>query len=91
MSENNNISDNKLSYLVYESSLMRADKTNVRLWILCIILMALLVATNGLWIYYESQFETVSVEQEAEADNSSYLYMNNGGNQIYGDKSETDN
>lgn len=80
MPENNNISDNRISYLVYESSLMRADKTNVRLWILCIILTALLVITNGAWIYYESQFEDkyIEIEAEQQADGNSNNYVVGG-------------
>lgn len=71
MSENDRISDSKLAYLIYEGSLVRSDRSNRRLWVLCIILTILLVVTNGAWIYYESQFEmveTTSIKAEQETD-----------------------
>ena len=52
-----------------------AERTIKRLWIIIILLIVLLVATNGLWIYYESQWQvvettTVEAEQESEAGNN---------------------
>lgn len=35
------------------------ERTIKRLWVLCIILIVALIASNGAWIYYESQFENV--------------------------------
>ena len=38
-----------------------------RLWIVIILLIVLLVASNGAWLWYESQWETVeSTTQEVE-------------------------
>ena len=47
------------------------ERTIKRLWIVIILLIVLLVATNGMWIYYESQWqvvETTTVEAEQESD-----------------------
>ena len=51
-------------YIVHESAQARMERISRRLWITVIILIALLVVTNGAWLWYESQFETITVEQE---------------------------
>lgn len=45
-----------IPYYVAEGMSDRLSATNKRLWILCILLIVLLVGSNGLWIWYESQF-----------------------------------
>lgn len=76
--------DNKIitiPYVVYESQQERNDKQHKRLWILCIILIFALIASNLAWIIYESQFETVTedtsvirVDQQAdEGSNNSVI------------------
>jgi hypothetical protein len=42
------------------------ERTNRRVWILCIILIITLIGTNAGWIYYESQFMDYEVEQEVD-------------------------
>lgn len=55
----------------------RFERTNRRLWILCIILILTLVASNAGWLYYESQWQYVQsdtsfeVEQDGEENNVS--------------------
>ena len=51
-----------------------AERTIKRLWVLVILLIVLLVATNGAWLWYESQWETVqettqTVTQEGSGAN----------------------
>lgn len=55
-----------------------AERTIKRLWILIIILVLLLFGTNAAWVYYESQFETITVSQEVEQD------AENGSNRFVG-------
>lgn len=71
---------NDVPYVAHEAMLARLERTIKRLWVLCIILIALLFCTNAGWIYYEAQFETVesSIEQEVDADGNSTVY-NAGG------------
>lgn len=60
-----------IPYFAHEGEMARAERTNKRLWILCIILIILLVATNAIWIYYENQFEdVVETTQEVVQENS---------------------
>ena len=65
----------KIPYFVHEGVVARMERTNRRLWILCIILIVLLAATNGAWIYYESQFtdETLTVTQENADGYNNYI------------------
>lgn len=75
----------KIPYLAYESTQARLERTNRRLWILCIILIAITLLTNFGWVFYESQWQTLdtTVTQSAEADDGS-IYMNNGGDLNHG-------
>jgi hypothetical protein len=74
------------SYLAIESALARLDRTNRRLFILCIILILLLLATNIGWLYWENQFEDVVVTQDnANGYNS---YIGNDGDINYGETND---
>ena len=53
-------------YIAHESAMARQERTIKRLWILLIFVISLLVATNGAWIWYESQFVEESVWQEVD-------------------------
>jgi hypothetical protein len=58
-----------IPFYVVESMLDRQGLTIKRLWIICILLIVLLVGTNALWIWYESQWEYYEeVEQDVEAE-----------------------
>lgn len=51
------------------------ERTEKRLWIVILVLIAALIVSNGWWVYYESQFATEETESyTAEA--------NDGGNAI---------
>lgn len=45
---------------------MMAERTIKKLWILIIILVVLLFATNTLWVIHEMSYEEYSVEQEVD-------------------------
>lgn len=55
-------------YIVHESSMARMERQIKRLWITVIVLIVMLVATNGAWVWYESQMETIYQEVTQEAD-----------------------
>jgi len=59
-----------IPFFVFESVLDRNALTIKRLWIMCILLIVLLVSTNALWIWYESQFvyETTTIEAEQDGE-----------------------
>lgn len=54
----------EVSFAVLESVCVRLERNNLRLFILCIVLLLALIATNAGWIWYESQYQVVSYEQE---------------------------
>ena len=63
------VDNNIVSFSAFESQGARLERSNKRLFILNVILMIILLATNGAWIYYESTFSTTQetkVEQEIE-------------------------
>ena len=66
-------------FAVHESAMARMERTIRRLWILLIVLVILLVGTNALWIWYESQFEDVYTEITQENENGYNSYIGNDG------------
>lgn len=62
--------DKMIPYFVHEGDMARLERTIKRLWILCILLVIMLVATNAGWTYYEAQWEDVvtTTTQEVEQD-----------------------
>ena len=57
-------------YIVHESSMARMERQIKRLWIALIVAVCLLFASNTGWMIYESQFDTVSYEQDGEGINN---------------------
>ena len=55
-------------YIVHESAMARAERTQKRLWVTILLLIVLLVGSNIGWLIYEAQFETVSTTMEIDAD-----------------------
>ena len=64
-------------FIVHEGTMARAEITIKRLWITILLLIVLLVGTNGLWIWHESQFEycqtTQEVTQESNHGDNSFI------------------
>ena len=56
-------------YIVHEASMARMERQIKRLWITVLVLIVMLVGTNGVWLLYNSQFETVeTVMEEYQSD-----------------------
>ncbi len=53
-------------YIAHEAAMARMERVNKRLWIVVIILIVALIATNAGWIVYESQFVDEYVTQEID-------------------------
>ena len=70
-------------FIVHEGTMARAEITIKRLWITILLLIVLLVGTNGMWIWYESQFEysqtTQEVTQESNHGDNSFIGGDVGG------------
>lgn len=72
-------------YIVHESALARMERMVKRLWVTVLVLIFLLVGTNGAWLWWESQLETIYQEVIQEAENGTNNFI--GGDVI----GETDN
>lgn len=81
---------NSVPYVVFESSQARMERTIKRLWILAIILIVLLFATNAAWICYENSFADEVITQDVwqEADNGVNRFV---GGDYYGTTESADN
>lgn len=74
--------NNPVDYIVYEGTMSRMERTIRRIWILSIILIVLLVGSNSLWLWYESQFESMTITQENEDGYNNFI--GNDGDINYG-------
>lgn len=76
-----------IPFIAHESIVATLERTIKRLWILALALIFLLVGTNALWIWRESQFEDVVITQDVAQD------AENGTNNFIGGDliGETDN
>ena len=59
----------RVPYIVHEASMARMERQIKRLWIAVIIAVCLLFASNAGWMIYESQFDTISYEQDGSGVN----------------------
>ena len=79
-------------YVVHESAMARAERqTKALVWVI-VLLIVLLVGSNGAWLWYENQFEvveetteTIITQDNADGYNN---YIGNDGDIVNG---ETDN
>lgn len=67
----------KIPVVAFELEQSRHERREKRFFAVIIILILLLVGTNAAWIYYESQFEDVSITQDVEkkADNGTNNFI----------------
>ena len=73
-------------YIVHEGAVARLERVIKRMWVLVLLLIILFVASNSAWIWYESQFEEIRIEQDNESGYNNFI--GNDGD-IY--NGETDN
>lgn len=65
--ENQNVN---VPYVVHEATVARQERQIKRMWIALIVAIAMLFASNIGWLIYESQFVTVSYEQDGDGINN---------------------
>ena len=73
-------------YVVHEAEVSRQERQIKRMWVALIVLIAALFLTNMAWIGYESQFETISYEQDGDGVNN--VNLGEQGDVINGTESE---
>lgn len=57
-------------YVAHQSAAARQERQMRRLWIVILLLICALIGTNLAWIIYESQFETITYEQDGAGINN---------------------
>lgn len=67
-----------IPYIAHESAMARMERQIKRLWIVLIMTIVFLVASNAAWIWYESQFEEITITAEQTADGQSNNYAIGG-------------
>ena len=63
-------------YIVHEAAMARMERQAKRIWITILVLIFLLVGTNGAWLWWNNQLETVEsweITQENEGGNNNYI------------------
>lgn len=86
MEDNMHSTVEPVPYIAHEAAMARQERTIKRLWILLILTISLLVATNGAWLWWENQFieETVTETYEASTDGGGTAIANGSGEVNYG-------
>ena len=72
MEEHKDFLQESMAY-VFEAQMARLERTIKRLFILCLVLIAVAVGTNIFWIHYEMQFEDIVVTQENSDGYNNYI------------------
>ena len=57
-------------YVVHESAVVRMERTIRRQWIALIITICMLFGSFAMFVWYESQFESIVYEQDGEGINN---------------------
>lgn len=81
-----------IPYVVHEATATRLERINTRLWVIILILIFALIASNLAWVIYEKQFDVVekNVEIECQQD-SDGINIVSGGNVSCGTESQNQN
>lgn len=57
-------------YVVHEATVARQERQIKRMWVALIVAISMLFASFALFVWYESQFETITYEQDGEGINN---------------------
>lgn len=69
MSQNENV-----PYIVYEAEMTRSERQIKRLWIALIVAIALIFASNVVWLIYINQYDFESYDLSTESGgNANYI------------------
>ena len=68
----------------------RLERVIKRLWVLAIVLIVLLAASNAAWIWWESQYETIETTITQENADGYNNYIGNDGDIVNGNADNQD-
>ena len=77
-------------YIAHESAVARLERVIKRLWVLVLVLIVLLAASNAAWIWYESQYETIETTITQENADGYNNYIGNDGDIVNGNADNQD-
>jgi general stress protein CsbA len=64
-------------YFVHEGTVARLERIIMRQWIALIIVVALLFASFGLFVWYESRFETITYDYTQDGQGTNIIGYDN--------------
>ena len=62
-----------IPYVVHESDMARAERVIKRQWIAIILLVCMLFGAFGLFLWYESRFETISYDYQQDEQGTNII------------------
>lgn len=77
-------------YIAHESAVARLERVIKRLWMLALVLIILLAASNAAWIWWESQHETIETTITQENADGYNNYIGNDGDIVNGNADNQD-
>ena len=77
-------------YIAHESAVARLERVIKRLWVLVLVLIVLLAASNAAWIWWESQYETIETTITQENADGYNNYIGNDGDIVNGNADDQD-
>ena len=77
-------------YIAHESAVARLERVIKRMWVLVLSLIILLVASNGAWIWWESQYQTIETTITQENADGYNNYIGNAGDIVNGNADNQD-
>lgn len=77
-------------YIAHESAVARLERVIKRLWVLSLVLIILLAASNAAWIWWESQYQTIETTITQENADGYNNYIGNDGDIVNGNADNQD-
>ena len=77
-------------YIAHESAVARLERVIKRLWVLALVLIVLLAASNAAWIWWESQYQTIETTITQENADGYNNYIGNDGDIVNGNADNQD-
>ena len=77
-------------YIIHEGALARLERVIKRMWVLVILLIILIVATNGAWIWWEPQYQTIEATITQENADGYNNYIGDDGDIVNGNADNQD-
>ena len=77
-------------YIAHESAVARLERVIKRMWVLVLSLIILLVASNGAWIWWGSQYQTIETTTTQENADGHNNYIGNASDIVNGNADNQD-